>query len=434
MADDDNIVGGDEVGDDGGRLFQIESLDDYIRRYGLTSREDASENAGGEFNGLTRTEAEARMEAERSYLSSIIDKHNKDFDDEGMRDSGFDPSTHEGEMIILLLANGTKISVPINDLSVCATVRTMMQSPYRDRYGNSASSSHTFELSLSDYDPEAVRQFVNLCSRLHKDMQTRSMPVDGVIRRRRLQEEDDLGTQFVTAMVHEGTISEDCIVDAARIAHFLQGRSILQSLALILEESIDATNCLALCSLADALNLTSLFERSVKFVIMKLDSLDGGDKEKDSSSEDTEIWSTLPQDLRARVLTMRNVLRSSIVGKGSKISGIFFATGGEFLAIFSETICDQKERLAEARQRHDEVISDRKQEWAARVQRRGRWFDASEEASRAFIYGPDVLYAREKIDKQALRLKTLQTFYDEQKAIFSGMADGQGWHTATVLS
>jgi len=235
-------------------------------------------------------------------------------------------------------------------------------------------------------------------------------------------------------MVHEGTISEDHIVDVARIAHFLQGRPILQSLTLILEESIDATNCLALCSLADALNLPSLFERSVKYVIMKLDSLDGGDKVEDSSSDDTAIWSTLPQGLRARVLTMRNVLRSSVVGKGSKISGLFFSSGSEFLAIFRETISDQKERLAEARQRHDEIISDRKQEWAVRVQRRGRWFDASEEASQAFIYGPDVLYAREKIDKQALRLRTLQTFYDEQKAIFSGITDGQGWDAATVLS
>ena len=405
--------------------------------------EDATENAGGEFNGLTRTEAEARMEAERLYLSSIIDKHNKDSDDEGTRDPGYDdPNTHEGVMIILLLANSTQISVPINDLSVCATVRTMMHSPYRDRYGNSASSekadgSNAFELSLPDYDPEAVKQFVTLCSRLHKEMQMRSLSVEessSSSLKRRLQEDDDRDTRLVTEMVHKGTISEDYIVDVARIAHFLQARPILQSLALILEESIDCTNCLAICSLADALNLHSLFERSVEYVITKLDSLDGGDKEKDSSSEDTEIWSTLPQDLRARVLTMRNVLRSSVVGKGSKISGLFFSSGSEFLAIFRETISDQKERLAEARQRHNEVISDRKQEWDVRVQRRGRWFDASEEARSAFIYGPDVLYAREKIDKQALRLKTLQTFYDEQKAIFSGMTDDQAWHTATVRS
>ena len=356
-----------------------------------------------------------------------------------MRDPEFD---YEGEMMILLLGNDTQLSVPVNDLSLCATVRTMMQSPYRDRYGNSPSEnanggigSNTPEISLTDYDPEAVKQFVNLCSRLHKEMQMRSIPVvegKSSSRKRRLQEDDDLGIRFVTAMVHEGTISGDHIVDVARIAHFLQGRPILQSLALILEESIDATNCLALCSLADALNLPSLFERSVKYVIMKLDSLDGGDKVEDSSSEDT--WSTLPQGLRARVLTMRNVLRSSVVGKGSKISGLFFSSGSEFLAIFRETISDQKERLAEARQRHDEIISDRKQEWAVRVQRRGRWFDASEEASQAFIYGPDVLYAREKIDKQALRLRTLQTFYDEQKAIFSGITDGQGWDAATVLS
>jgi len=201
---------------------------------------------------------------------------------------------------------------------------------------------------------------------------------------------------------------------------------------------------MSVCSLADALNLKSLFEASVNHVIERLDAFQGNaatsDDDNDvdgkeetkrastSSSSDgdendnqEEIWSSLPYELRSRVLTMRNVMRSSVIGRGSRVSGTFFSSGSEFLGIFRETIRDQKERLVEAKERSDEVIRERSEEWVVLCQRRpGSWFDKSTEAMRQFVYGADVAYALEKIEKQSRRLQTLESFYEEQKMIFNG--------------
>ena len=117
-------------------------------------------------------------------------------------------------------------------------------------------------------------------------------------------------------------------------------------------------------------------------------------------------------------------MRSSVIGRGSKVSGVFFSSGDEFLAIFRETLSDQRERLAEARERRNEVIREREAEWEMRRQRRGRWFDASEETRRAFVYSGDVEYALVKIQKQEQRIKTLEAFYEEQKIIFQNSSFG----------
>jgi hypothetical protein len=185
------------------------------------------------------------------------------------------------------------------------------------------------------------------------------------------------------------------------------------------------------------MNLKSLFEASVNFVIERLDSFQGtavaseaGEETQSSCSSScddvdgkegsNEVWTSLPYDLRSRVLTMRNVMRSSVIGRGSKVSGLFFSSASEFLAIFRETIRDQEERLSEAKKRTDEVIRERREEWAAICQRRGPWFDRSVKASNEFVYGADVLYSLEKIEKQSRRLNTLRSFYEDQKIIFRG--------------
>ena len=154
-------------------------------------------------------------------------------------------------------------------------------------------------------------------------------------------------------------------------------------------------------------------------------SLSGDDDGEEDTAE--EIWANLPPQLRNRVLTLRNVARSSIIGRG-KVTNVFFSSGNEFLAMFRETIRDQKERLSEAKERYDEVIRERTEEWLMRCQRRGRWFDATPEAKKSFIYGKDVTYALQKIDKQTRRLETLQSFYEEQKIIFKGGALGNEIH------
>ena len=76
-----------------------------------------------------------------------------------------------------------------------------------------------------------------------------------------------------------------------------------------------------------------------------------------------------------------------------------------FLAIFSDNIREQRERLAEAKRRQEKIISDRTRN------PRGRHRDP---------YGGSVKDAEIKIERQERRLQTLETFYQEQKLIFSG--------------
>lgn len=138
-----------------------------------------------------------------------------------------------------------------------------------------------------------------------------------------------------------------------------------------------------------------------------------------NGDDNTEVWTSLPHELRSRIMTMRNVMRSSIIGRGSKVSGLFFSSGAEFLAIFRETIREKNERLQDAKERSQELIRERTELW----QRRGRWLSDSETD---FINGGEVAYCLVKIQNQSRRLETLEKFYDEQKTIFDGNSFASG--------
>ena len=165
----------------------------------------------------------------------------------------------------------------------------------------------------------------------------------------------------------------------------------------ILKESVDSDNCLSICQLADQLGSPSLFEAAVTHLIEKLDDMQNHDE-----------WEDFDITLRNRVVTMRNAVHSSIIGRGQK-TAVFFSSSDEFLAIFSDNIREQRERLTEAKRRQEEIISDRKRN------PRGRHRDP---------YGGSVKDAEIKIERQERRLQTLETFYQEQKLIFSGGGGG----------
>jgi len=514
--------------DDDPEPLAIESLDDYVRRYGLPSANGEGQN-GGEFNGLNRIEAMERVRAEEQYRDRIIEKHQAQHNHDNQEsattseekqqqyeneDDGFDS---EGAVVTVLLADMSKnrYFMPVKPLiAFCDTAKRMVTSRWRNgvqqrdddggadandsavdesavegetkqsEEANTSARPILTELSLVEFDSDAVVQFMEVLISLHdhhqeqqqKDVsspeEVSSSNLKSSSRKRRMKNnatttsDDAITNEHLTSLINEGKISEQYIVEHLKLAHFLQCRSILETLIPIVQLSIDSDNCMAICSLADVLNLKSLFEASVNYVIERLDafqgtasgasSLDdnsevgasssGGVQDQRRSSSSTisssntsnnnddnnnnkddgdgdgetaeEIWASLPHELRSRVLTMRNVMRSSVIGRGSKVSGVFFSSGSEFLAIFRETIRDQRERLAEAKERGDEVVRERTAEWVVRCERRGRWFDASSEAREKFVYGPDVVYAMGKVEKQMRRLETLESFYDEQKAIF----------------
>jgi len=524
--------------DDHPEPLAIESLDDYVRRYGLPSANGEGQN-GGEFNGLNRIEAMERVRAEERYRDRIIEEHQATTSEEKQQqhENENDGLDSEGAVVSVLLADNmskNRYSMPVKPLiAFCDTARRMVTSRWRHGVqlqrddddgavvndsvvdGSNADDGETkqseeagknsieeststsaspilTELSLVEFDSDAVVQFMEVLISLHDHHQEQQQMVVSSLeevsrhnltspsRKRRMNMKDNATTtsdddaitnEHLTSLLNEGKISEQHIVEHLKLAHFLQCRSILDTLIPIVQLSIDSDNCMAICSLADVLNLKSLFEASVNYVIERLDAFQGtttsgggaaslGDNSEGRASSSSssssgrvqqqqrrsssstisssitsnnnnndngegetaeEIWASLPHELRSRVLTMRNVMRSSVIGRGSKVSGLFFSSGSEFLAIFYETIRDQRERLAEAKERGDEVVRERKAEWVVRCERRrGRWFDASSEAREKFVYGPDVVYAMGKVEKQVRRLETLESFYDEQKAIFKG--------------
>ena len=187
------------------------------------------------------------------------------------------------------------------------------------------------------------------------------------------------------------------IVDVCLISHYLQCTSVMEKTIDVLKESVDSDNCLSICQLADQLGSPSLFEAAVTHLIEKLDDMQNHDE-----------WDDFDITLRNRVVTMRNAVHSSIIGRGQK-TAVFFSSSDEFLAIFSDNIREQRERLAEAKRRQEEIISDRK------LNPRGRHRNP---------YGDSVKDAEIKIERQERRLQTLETFYQEQKLIFSGGGGG----------
>ena len=179
-------------------------------------------------------------------------------------------------------------------------------------------------------------------------------------------------------------LSGEAIVDCCQMAHYLQNAAILQKTTAILLDSIDSENCLSICQLADQLNLDELFERSVRHMIKSLMGIVEGD---DSQSE---AWGHLTPELQQRILAIKGALQSS-VHDGSR-NCLYFSSLTEYISIFAERVQYCRERLAEAREQHEQMIPRTK-----------NWFDTLT-----------------KIERQENRVRTLEAVLAEQKKLFSG--------------
>jgi hypothetical protein len=227
---------------------------------------------------------------------------------------------------------------------------------------------------LEQFEPQATYEFINLLTTISRS----NLTVETVVR----------------------SISSECIIECCRIAHYLQSIQILNFITEIIESSIDSSNCSSICILANQLNLpSSLFEKSLSYVISSLDDI----------SNNKEIWDDFPSTLQHQILTLKNAIQSSIVGKGQSAK-VFFHNSDEFLAIFHDVIQEQKERLRIAQERQSEIISERKKLYNRRI----RCAHSDDD-----VYSGDVKDAAVKIAKQEKRIQTLEAFYEEQKRIFS---------------
>ena len=184
-------------------------------------------------------------------------------------------------------------------------------------------------------------------------------------------------------------IGGDLIIEALQLAHFLQANDAVQKLVDVVADNLDCENALSICSLADRLALSGLFERSLSFITARMDR----------QLESNSFFSDLDPLLQDKIISMRNLIHSSVIGRGYA-SSVFFSNAAELLAILSESLRDQKERLAEAKLRNDELNGE--------------------------LSESSIADAVAKLASQESRLMTLEAFVDEQKKIFGGiLRDGR---------
>jgi len=197
---------------------------------------------------------------------------------------------------------------------------------------------------------------------------------------------------------HQGLedLSSNNVIECCRIAHFLQSAILFNDIVEIIRSSIDTDNCAAICNLADQLNEPSLFISSIPLVTKRLEEI-----QKD------DAWNDFSPSLKNHVITLRNAFESRIAAKGKK-SKALYTSSNEFLALLSDHLFEQRERLSDAVNRQNEVIAERKQRNSTQPLIRHE-----------DVMGGSVSDAAIKIEKQEIRIQTLEAFFREQKAIFA---------------
>ena len=413
----DNGGAADQQDDEGQQQQQqqqlplLRSLEDYIRTHGIAPVDDDDGQRADAFyadpNHAQRQQQESALYQKLVHGEAFAEHDAKERDAKVSKRQFLD--TLKGQTISVLSAEGEveddrqkvapcATSVPLHILaSSCDTVYTMVRS---DRMLWSRQNSDTEDGNIAEKNDEAKSN--NNWHQSTLDLTTfRSGPVRSflsVITDASKSENDDISLVKVPPQ-H--------IVDVCLISHYLQCILVMETSIDILKESVDSDNCLSICQLADQLGSPSLFEAAVTHLIEKLDDMQSHDE-----------WEEFDVTLRNRVVTMRNAVHSSIIGRGQK-TAVFFSSSDEFLAIFSDNIREQSERLAEAKRRQEDIISERT------LNPRGRHRDP---------YGGSVKDAEIKIERQERRLQTLEAFYLEQKLIFSGGGGGSGGPGASNMA
>eukprot|EP00980_Cylindrotheca_fusiformis_P016363 scaffold4876_cov84-Cylindrotheca_fusiformis.AAC.1 len=244
------------------------------------------------------------------------------------------------------------------------TVFTMADSRQHFEATTTTTPSNRLSLSLTEFHRDAMDAFLKMLPESHVSSSS-SSPDD---------------ERFTTPTIFK--THEEHIVDACRLAHYLQCTTLLDKLVKILMDAIDAENCMSLCQLADQLCLTGLREASLNYIVQSFSILDNDE------SSSSSLWNDLGSDLKEQIKGIQTILKSN------NRSTLYFSSFDEYVAMLAEQVQYYKERLAEAkmqqseRQHNDDNSS---QGWA---------------------------YTQAKIEQQTERVHTLQLMLEEQKRIF----------------
>jgi hypothetical protein len=318
--------------------LQIQDFDEYLRNNGLSNGSER-ESQPSELN----RDAEAAVFQEQSrYQESIHEAIFSEAEAEESRDQAkrqklIDSWSHVH--IEVATASCILPEIPLKPLAEsCDTVFALGST--RSHF---ASSDEKMQLSLEKFQTPSVREFLGL-----------------VMGNKRMEE-----------------ISADAVVDCCQIAHYLQNSTILEETVDILTHSIDTENCMSICQLADQLNLPTLFESSLSYMMKSLGDM-----------ETNDAWEDLTVELKEQIGFIQTAIQSSIHTQRSRL---YFSSLNEYLAIFAETVQYNQERLAEAKESHGQTTS-----------RGNAWMDT-----------------QTKIERQERRVRTLEAVMKEQKKLFS---------------
>lgn len=316
--------------------LQIADQEEWIRRNGLMR--EAHFGDASEYN---QSESRRKVQEQVNYQKEV---HSKLFEKEQQEDQSLEQNRQKQldewkeETISLVPVDMQEDPISVN-LAMLAlhsdTVFTMAES--REHFGSLALS-----VSLPEYSSNAVQAFLDMLAETHLSAE-------------------------------ESTIVYDHIIDACRLAHYLQCNELLEKIVKILTLEIDSANCLSLCQLADQLALPSLMEASLSFIMKSLVSL-----------ETHAVWNELGSELQDQIQAIQAILKSN------NRKELFFSSFTEYVAVFAEQVQYYKERLEEARMQQDQHDPN----------------------------SPAWAYTQDKINRQARRVETLKTMLAEQKRIF----------------
>jgi len=347
------------------QLLQIQDEESYIRSNAIENPQP------NENNNVYNQEERERLRREQSYQQEILQRLVEEDKSEEKNDESFKKrekilASYRGINLSINTRDEVLENVPLYGLAkTCEVVYALASS----KHWLSASSRDTsLVFTLDHFSASDAREFLLLV-------------------------EDPKKVQDLTS---------DNIITCCRIAHFLQC-TFSDDIVEIIRQSIDPDNCAAICNLADELNDTSLFLSSLPFVMKSLEEI-----------KNDEAWDDFSPSLQNHVMTARNAFESRIAS-GGKNSQALYTSSNEFLALLSDHLFELKERFREAVERQNEVIEER------RERNRSRRFIRNEEVMNGSVRDTAV-----KIEKQELRIKTLEQFYRQQKSIFAKDATTEG--------
>jgi hypothetical protein len=321
--------------------LQIQDFDEYLRNNGLGNGAE-QESQPSESN----RDAEASVFEEQSRYQASI--HEAIFS-EGEAEESLEQEKRQKLIdswshVLIEVATASCIipEIPLKPLAESCDTVFALGSTW-NHFASSDSSDEKMQLSLEQFHTQSVREFLGL-----------------VMGNRRMEE-----------------IPADAVVDCCQIAHYLQNSTILEETVAILTHSIDTENCMSICQLADQLNLPTLFESALSYMMKSLGDM-----------ETNDAWEDLSGELKERIGIIQKAIQSSIHSQRSRL---YFSSLDEYLAIFAETVQYNRERLAEAKESHSQSTSTGH-----------AWMDT-----------------QTKIERQERRVRTLEAVMKEQKKLFS---------------